>query len=118
MSRIGNAVKRVVRPLWRGFRRLAPGAAARINAKRAARRGGSSLLSDLNLLEERVRSLEREHELMAQHIAILTMRVENGKESDTGDALGDDSRILNSRLGAIAYYEERISKLEKRNPGS
>ncbi|MGT2426046.1 hypothetical protein [Amnibacterium kyonggiense] len=105
-------MKRVLRrfgPLWRVQRRRHPRAAARLETAALAARGG--LADEVRLLRNRVAELERDHLLLAAHVATLTEQVGAGARVVPADADAEASR-QRARLAAVAFYEERIGRLE------
>jgi hypothetical protein len=108
-------VKRQARTLlrrgWRGVHRVAPALAERVDDRRRARLRTAAAVSGVVRFEERIAALERDLELVSTQLAVLTMRLERPAAAPSA-AAGDEERLIAARLGAIAFYEERISRLE------
>ena len=98
-------------PLWRVQRRRHPGTAARIETAALVARGG--LADEVRTLRGRVAELERDHLLLAAHVATLTEQVGSGARAEPVDTDAEAAR-QRARLAAIAFYEERIGRLEQR----
>jgi len=94
-------------PVWRVQRRRHPQAAARIETAALAVRGG--LADEVRVLRDRVAVLERDHLLLAAHVATLTEQLGSGARTSTVD---EEAARQRARLAAIAFYEERIGRLE------
>jgi hypothetical protein len=110
--RVKRRVKTLLRRGWRAVHRLAPALAERVDDRRRARLRSASAVAGVVHFEERIASLERDLDLLSKQVAVLTMRVER-PSADGRDARADeDERVVTARLGAIAFYEERISRLE------
>ena len=97
-------------PLWRVQRQRHPRAAARIETAALAARGG--LADEVRTLRGRVAELERDHLLLAAHVATLTEQLGSGVRSEPVDTDAEAAR-QRARLAAIAFYEERIGRLEQ-----
>lgn len=97
-------------PVWQVQRRRHPSAAARVETAALALRGG--LTDEVRALRARVAELERDHRLLAAHVAMLTERLGTA----TGVPVDADAEAARqrSRLAAVAFYEERITRLEER----
>jgi hypothetical protein len=103
-----SVLRRAARSVWHLVQRVAPGTAARIRTS-LARRARPAITGD-----RRVARLEQDLALMADQVAALTARLdrERGEPSPTDTEV--EARLAAARLGAIAYYEERIARLEAR----
>jgi hypothetical protein len=101
-------------PAWRVHRRRHPRAAARVEAAALAVRGG--LPEEVRALRARVADLERDHLLLAAHVATLTEQLDAATRIGPVDRDAEAAR-QRARLAAIAFYEERISRLEARLGG-
>jgi 3-phenylpropionate/cinnamic acid dioxygenase small subunit len=88
-----------------------PRAAARIETAALAARG--DLADEVRRLRDRVAELERDHLLLAAHVATLTEQVGAGARVTPVDADAEAAR-QRARLAAVAFYEERIGRLEDR----
>ncbi len=97
---------------WRAVHRIAPAAAERIDDRRRARSRQEAAVAAAVHFEERISGLERELELVAKRLAVLTMRVEQSGGATAGNTADVEERLVKARLGAISSYEERISRLE------
>lgn len=99
-------------PLWQVQRRRRPRAAARVEEAALAVRTRGSLLGEVHLLRARLAELERDHRLLAAHVATLTERLAVGALS----APDEDAEAARqrARVAAVAFYEERIGRLEER----
>lgn len=98
-------------PAWRVQRQRHPRAAARVETAALAVRGG--LADEVRALRDRVAALERDHLLLAAHVATLTEQVGAGARVTPVDTDAEASR-QRARLAAVAFYEERIGRLEDR----
>ena len=110
-------MKRLLRrfgPAWRVQRQRHPRAAARIETAALAVRGG--LADEVRTLRDRVAELERDHLLLAAHVATLTEQVGSAGHGRPADAEAEAAR-QRARLAAIAFYEERIGRLEEQVGG-
>jgi hypothetical protein len=87
-----------------------PRAAARIETGMLAVRGG--LADEVRVLQGRVAELERDHLLLAAHVATLTEQAGSGMRLQRDDQEVEAAR-QRARLAAIAFYEERIGRLEE-----
>ena len=96
-------------PAWRVQRQRHPQATARIESLALAARGG--LADEVRMLRNRVAELERDHLLLAAHVATLTEQIGGGAPVEPVDADAEPAR-QRARLAAIAFYEERIGRLE------
>lgn len=101
-------------PVWRVQRQRHPHAAARLETVALAARGG--LADEVRTLRDRVAALERDHLLLAAHVATLTEQIGAGARSAPIDADAEAAR-QRARLAAVAFYEERIGRLEDRLGG-
>lgn len=97
-------------PLWRVQRQRHPRAAERIETGLLAIRGG--LADEVRTLRSRVAELERDHLLLAAHVATLTEQLGSGPRLEPSAQEADAARAR-ARLAAIAFYEERIGRLEE-----
>lgn len=106
---MGRALRRLG-PAWQVQRRRHPRAAARVETAALALKGG--LADEVRALRTRVGELERDHRLLAAHVAMLTEQL----GSATGTPVDADAEAARqrSRLAAVAFYEERINRLEER----
>ena len=97
-------------PAWQVQRQRHPRAAARIETTALALKGG--LTDEVRALRTRVAELERDHRLLAAHVAMLTEQLGTA----TGTPIDADAEAARqrSRLAAVAFYEERINRLEER----
>jgi hypothetical protein len=95
--------------VWRVQQQRHPQAAARIETLALAVRGG--LADEVRLLRDRVAALERDHLLLAAHVATLTETSGSAPRLAAGDDEAEAAR-QRARLAAIAFYEERIGRLE------
>lgn len=98
-------------PMWRVQRRRHPQAAGRIETTLLVARGG--LADQVRVLQNRVAELERDHLLLAAHVATLTEQAGSGARLEPSDGDAEAAR-QRARLAAIAFYEERIGRLESR----
>jgi hypothetical protein len=96
-------------PVWRVQRQRHPHAAARVETAALAVRGG--LADEVRVLRNRLAELERDHLLLAAHVATLTEQVGAGARVVPVDTDAEGAR-QRARLAAIAFYEERIGRLE------
>jgi hypothetical protein len=96
-------------PVWRVQQQRHPRAAARVQTVALAVRGG--LADEVRVLRDRVAELERDHLLLAAHVATLTEHYGSATPLAQG---ADDAEAARqrARLAAIAFYEERIGRLE------
>jgi hypothetical protein len=97
-------------PVWQVQRQRHPGVAARIETAALVARGG--LADEVRALRTRVAELERDHLLLAAHVATLTEQAGSGgyRAPTEGEA---ESARQRARLAAVAFYEERIGRLEQ-----
>ena len=65
----------------------------------------------MRALRGRVAELERDHLLLAAHVATLTEQVGAGARIAPVDTDAEAAR-QRARLSAVAFYEERIGRLE------
>lgn len=98
-------------PVWRVQRQRHPRVAGRIETTLLVARGG--LADEVRVLQNRVAELERDHLLLAAHVATLTEQAGAGTRLELSDADAEAAR-QRARLAAIAFYEERIGRLESR----
>lgn len=102
-------------PVWRVQRQRHPRVAGRIETTLLVARGG--LADEVRVLQNRVAELERDHLLLAAHVATLTEQAGAGIRLESSDADADadaEAARQRARLAAIAFYEERIGRLESR----
>ncbi|WP_375388309.1 hypothetical protein [uncultured Amnibacterium sp.] len=104
-----NPLRRLA-PVWQVQRRRHPRAAARLEAAAIAVRG--ALPEEVRALRTRVAELERDHLLLAAHVATLTEQLDAATRLGPVDTDAEAAR-QRSRLAAIAFYEERIGRLEQ-----
>lgn len=103
--------RRLIGPYWQLLRARRPGAAARLEDAALAAGGRDALVSEVRSLRGRLAELERDHLLLAAHVATLTEQRAGGAAEDDGGARE------RARLAAIAGYEQRIGDLEHRLGG-
>jgi hypothetical protein len=96
-------------PVWRVQRQRHPLAAARLETAALTARGG--LADEVRVLRNRVAELERDHLLLAAHVATLTEQVGSPARPTPVDDDAEAAR-QRARLAAVAFYEERIGRLE------
>ena len=96
-------------PAWRVQRQRHPRAAARLETAALAVRGGFA--DEVRVLRDRVAELERDHLLLAAHVATLTGQIGAGARVSPVDTDAEAAR-QRARLAAVAFYEERIGRLE------
>ncbi len=101
-------------PVWRVQRQRHPRAAARVETAALAVRGG--LPDEVRVLRNRIAELERDHLLLAAHVATLTEQIGAGARVTPVDTDAEAAR-QRARLAAVAFYEERIGRLEDRLGG-
>lgn len=106
------SVLRRLGPLWQVQRHRRPAAAARVEEAALALRGRDALVAEVRALRSRVAELERDHLLLAAHVAVLTERLGSGEPA--GPAADGEAARSRARLAAVAFYEERIGALEER----
>jgi hypothetical protein len=97
-------------PAWRVQRQRHPRVAARIETAALQVRG--DLAGEVLGLRTRVAELERDHLLLAAHVATLTEQLGATAPRASIDPEADGAR-QRARLAAIAFYEERIGRLEQ-----
>ena len=97
-------------PAWQVQRRRHPRAAARLEATALVVRG--AIPQEVRALRTRVAELERDHLLLAAHVATLTEQLDAATRVGPVDTDAEAAR-QRSRLAAIAFYEERIGRLEE-----
>lgn len=105
-----------LRARWNVLRVTHPAAAQRAEDAALAARGRSGLVSEVRALRGRLMELERDHLLLAAHVAMLTEHADSGAPGADGAAAAEAAR-QRARLAAIAFYEERIGRLEQRRSG-
>lgn len=101
---------RALGPAWRVQRQRHPRAAARLEATALAVRGG--LPEEVRALRARVADLQRDHLLLAAHVATLTEQLDAATRVGPVDIDAEAAR-QRARLAAVAFYEERIGRLEE-----
>jgi hypothetical protein len=101
---------RALGPLWRVQRQRHPRAAARVEATALLAR--VDLATEVHALRTRLAELERDHRLLAAHVATLTEQLDAATRLGPPDADAEAAR-QRARLAAIAFYEERIGRLEQ-----
>lgn len=97
---------------WRVAHRVAPPLAERIDDRRRARLRAAAAVDGVLRYEERIAALERDLDLVSKQLAVVTMRLEHPAAERPGTD-GEESRLIKTRLSAVAFYEERISRLEE-----
>lgn len=97
---------RGIRSRWSVLRARFPRGAARAEAAALGLRGYARLVGDVQDLRRRMHELERDHALLAAHVATLTERSGAGRDE------ADSGALARARLSAIAAYEHRIAVLE------
>ncbi|MFD1721357.1 hypothetical protein [Amnibacterium endophyticum] len=106
------SARRLIGPYWQLLRARRPRAAVRLEDATLAARGPEALVSEVRALRTRVAELERDHRLLAAHVAALSeQRAAAGARED------DRGARERARLAAIAGYEQRIGDLERRLSG-
>ncbi len=95
-------------PLWRVQRRRRPAVTAAV--ERGALAARLDAAREIASLRTRVAELERDHLLLAAHVARLTEQraAAGGSRPDAEQA----AATARARLAAMAFYEERIGRLE------
>lgn len=107
-----NPLQRLA-PVWQVQRRRRPRTAARVEDAALTLRTRGDLTGEVRALRLRVAELQRDHLLLAAHVATLTERL----AQEPGGAAPDDeaeSARQRARVAAVAFYEERIGRLEDR----
>jgi hypothetical protein len=102
-------VERWARGRWNVLRARRPRLAGTAESALLGIRGTARLVDEVRALRTRIGELERDHALMAAHVAALT-------EATPGDAMPAPS-VEAARLAAVAFYEHRIAALEARAAG-
>ena len=94
---------------WQLLRSRRPGAAGQVEDLALAARGQEGLVREVRTLRARVAELQRDHLLLAAHVAVLTERL----GAAAPDAAADDAEPARqrARLAAFAAYEQRIGAL-------
>ena len=95
-------------PAWRVQRQRHPEVAARLETAALTARG--NLADEVRVLRNRVAELERDHLLLAAHVATLTEQVGSG--AHVAPVADEEAARQRARLAAVAFYEERIGRLE------
>jgi hypothetical protein len=108
--RVRRLVRNVLRRGWRAAHRVAPALTERIDDKRRARLRSTAAVAGIVRFEERIAALERDLDLVSKQLAVLAMRLEHPSADDAPTV--DEQRLVTARMSAIAFYEERISRLE------
>ncbi len=107
-----RVVRKLLRAGWRRVHRVAPALAERIDDRRRVRIRSAAAVAGVVRFEERIASLEQELDLVSKQLAVLTMRLEYPSADGRGSQSREEERLVKARLSAIAFYEERISRLE------
>jgi hypothetical protein len=97
---------RWARGRWAVLRVRRPRFTGRVESGMLGLRGTAHLVDEVRSLRARVAELERDHALLAAHVAVLG-------EAAPGEVEPAPS-VEAVRLSAIAFYEHRISALEAR----
>ena len=100
-----------VSPYWQLLRSRRPRAAGQVEDLALGARGQDGLTREVRVLRARVTELQRDHLLLAAHVATLTERL----GAPVHAAAADDAEPARqrARLAAIAAYEQRIGALEE-----
>ncbi|HEY8317780.1 MAG TPA: hypothetical protein VIG76_03035 [Amnibacterium sp.] len=98
--------ERWARGRWNVLRKRRPRITRAVEAGVLGIRGAAALADEVRALRNRVAELERDHALIAAHVAALT-------EAVPGEARPAPS-VEAVRLAAVAFYEHRITALEAR----
>lgn len=104
-----NPLQRLA-PVWQVQRRRRPRAAARVDDAALIVRTRGDLIGEIRTLRTRLAELQRDHLLLAAHVATLTERAAAGGGSAPDDEA--ESARQRARVAAVAFYEERIGRLE------
>ncbi|MGN6744197.1 MAG: hypothetical protein ACTHJL_13010 [Amnibacterium sp.] len=99
---------RWARGRWNVLRARRPRTAGALETGVLGLRGSARLVDEVRLLRTRLAALERDHALLAAHVAALV-------EAAPGGAQPEPS-VEAVRLSAVAFYEQRIAALEERLP--
>lgn len=102
------AVGRWVRGRWSVLRARSPRGTGAVESGLLGLRGAAHLVDEVRLLRTRVGELERDHRLLAAHVAALTEAAPVSPEAPPAPPMEA------VRLSAVAFYEQRISALEAR----
>lgn len=122
MNNIATEIRRVLRRGWIALRMHSPRGASRLRKMEVALRLVRELPATIHRLEERLTLLESDHALLAAHVAGVGARGAALASAQSDDpaaakkkssAPADDQQLVKVRLSAIAFYEERISALER-----
>jgi hypothetical protein len=106
-------VRTVLQRGWGLVRRLAPALARPVDDRRRGRIRATAAVAAAVQFEERLAGVERELDLISKQLAVLTMRLEQQPRTGRGPVAEDEeARLLKARMSAVAFYEERISRLE------
>lgn len=101
----------LVGPYWQLLRLRRPAAAERLEDLALAARGRAALTGEVRALRRRLAELERDHLLLAAHVATLTAAGAAPASAGVPDGAEDARR--RTRLAAVAAYEQRIGALEE-----
>ncbi len=106
-----KGLRRRVGPYWQLLRVRRPRTAERLEDLGADVRGPGSAAREVRVLRTRLAELQRDHLLLAAHVATLTERLAAASPA----AAPDDAEPARqrARLAAIAAYEQRIGALEE-----
>lgn len=94
-------------PYWWTLRAKRPRVAAACETARIALLTPVRTAAHVRALQDRIQRLEHDVELLTAHVAAL------GARPSTGTAHDRENDLVAVRLGAIAFYEERIQALER-----
>ncbi|HEV7623536.1 MAG TPA: hypothetical protein VGO26_05325 [Amnibacterium sp.] len=101
-----KAARRWARGRWNVLRARRPRVTGAAESGLLGIRGAGHLVDEVRAMRTRVAELERDHELLAAHVAALA-------EAAPGDGQPAPS-VEAARLAAVAFYEQRIAALEAR----
>ena len=107
-----SRIRTLLRRGWRVVHRVAPPLAERIDDRRRVRLRAAAAVHGALRYEERIAALERDLDLVSKQLAVVTMRLEH-RNGGAGASESVEDRLIKSRLSAISFYEERISRLEE-----
>ena len=102
-----NALVARLRGRWSVLRARRPRATERLEDALLGARGRDHLVSEVRALRGRLRELERDHLLLAAHVSTLTERA-----ASTAPDIDGEAARQRARLAAVAFYEQRIARLE------
>lgn len=97
---------RWVRGHWSVLRVRRPRVAATVETGLLGLRGAAHLVDEIRALRTRIGELERDHTLLAAHVAAITAAAPGPEAS------GPQQSLEAVRLSAVAFYEQRITALE------